>query len=277
MTTVAGRYFDENGHPINSLGERVCGFDRGFGLTICLLPAGYRTPSLGEGGCYIHPVSTLTNIAAEEGITLIDPEMRSIWDTDTVAGGDIAEENINDHQVQLPSPVATPLIPELNMLSKSPSQVVPNPKSFSHNIRSPRLRELVEHEESTGDLDDMDSLVALLRGTIAFQCSFLGVSLNFDEDGVPIVDADSMIALDISSKTEHQLFINVSRLTEIIKRKYEVTVLSQSLFTHERVTSYVGEITSTIDAILRDTCESCGVEHNMRSRTLEALVKVGDI
>ena len=83
--------------------------------------------------------------------------------------------------------------------------------------------------------------------------------------------------LDVSSKVEAQIFKNASMISDLIKRKYEITALAQNLFTHDRVQTYIGEITSAVDAVLRDTCDSCGFEHNLRTKTLAALERIGSI
>jgi hypothetical protein len=69
----------------------------------------------------------------------------------------------------------------------------------------------------------------------------------------------------------------VDRLSETIKRKYEVMKIAGEVIPRETVRAYVEQVITILNQTLRNTCPECNHNHNLRDRCLAALDILGSL
>tara|TARA_Y100000310_G_scaffold345002_1_gene461100 strand:- start:14640 stop:15287 length:648 start_codon:yes stop_codon:yes gene_type:complete len=146
------------------------------------------------------------------------------------------------------------------------------------DVRHKRLNELVASENARselGGLDNLDNEIVLLRAMIRMSAEKFGFDLIPDgDDGLIVgeVEDPSAIRQHIATITHF-----IDRLSQLIKRKYEILHISGETISRERVRSYVTNIQIILNDELRDSCSECGHKHNMRKKALDKMFVLGDL
>jgi len=144
-------------------------------------------------------------------------------------------------------------------------------------IKNERLSEIVKGLKEEGGLENLDSEILLLKGLIYFTAEHVGVKASVDEDGVVTLETNPSHPPTSFLADATYISRTIDRLSETIKRKYEILQIAGMVIPRDAVRSYLQQLSTSIDQVLRDTCSECGHEHGMRDKVITALELLGDL
>lgn len=141
--------------------------------------------------------------------------------------------------------------------------------SYGVVIAHQRLRDLYFDEERRENPDDLDREVLLIRAILMLLAEQFGMEISED-------DPDTFKVTSISAHA-NEVGKMVDRLSETIKRKYEVMKIAGEVIPRETVRAYVEQVITILNQTLRNTCPECNHNHNLRDRCLAALDILGSL
>lgn len=151
-------------------------------------------------------------------------------------------------------------------------------RSYATVVTHRRLRELLIEEYAAPDVDNLDHEIILLKAIIRLLAENFAIKLTYDKDGL-VVDEEEEHIQGFYQITEQSVEIRktINDLSNTIKKKYQVMLLAQETIPRTRVRSYIGQILNILNSTLRNTCESCGHDHQTLNNVQQSLGLIGEI
>lgn len=151
-----------------------------------------------------------------------------------------------------------------------------NDSNYSIVITHPRLQQFfAQQQEAYDSLDNIDDELRLMRSMIMLAVQDFGSKASINEEGGMELNSE-LTPLELGREITRFITL-IDKLTNAIERKHRIKQLAGEAIPRQEVQNYMAQVTIILNNGLRDRCVECGDEHNMRTKTIDALAALGSI